>query len=111
VQPQLEKLLDWTASSEFREFHPLLQAARVQHEFIKIFPFTDTSGKVGRMLTNYLLMRNHFLPVVIVSVDRSKYYETFRASFTTFSNLMMDSMENSLDNGLKYFKDLQRFYR
>jgi Fic family protein len=63
------------------------------------------------MLTNFILIRNGFLPVVIVSVDRSKYYETFRASFTTFSNLMMDSMENSLDNGLKYFKDLQRFYR
>ncbi len=111
VQPLLEKLLEWTASAEFREFHPLLQAARVQHEFIKIFPFTDTSGKLGRMLTNYILIRNNFLPVVIVSVDRSKYYETFRASFTAFSNLMMDSMENSLDNGLKYFKDLQRFYR
>lgn len=111
VQPLLEKLLDWTASSEFREFHPLLQAARVQHEFIKIFPFTETSGKVGRMLTNFILLRNGFLPVVIVSVDRSKYYETFRSSFTTFSNLMMDSMENSLDNGLKYFKDLSRFYR
>lgn len=111
VQPQLEKLLDWTASSEFRELHPLLQAARVQHEFIKIFPFTDTSGKLGRMLTNYILLRNGFMPVIIVSVDRSKYYETFRSSFTTFSNLMMDSMENSLDNGLKYFRDLQRFYR
>jgi hypothetical protein len=48
---------------------------------------------------------------VIVSVDHSKYYKTFRASFTTFSNLIMNSIENSLDNGLKYFKDLQRFYR
>lgn len=111
VQPLLEKLLDWTSSSEFREFHPILQGARVQHEFIKIFPFSETSGKVGRMLTNFILLRNQFQPVVIVSVDRSKYYETFRSSFTAFSNLMMDSMENSLDNGLKYFKDLQRYYR
>lgn len=111
VQPQLEKLLDWTASSEFKEFHPILQGARVQHEFIKIFPFTDTSGKIGRMLTNYILLRNGYQPVVIVSVDRAKYYETFRSSFTTFSNLMMDSMENSLDYALKFFKDLQRYYR
>lgn len=111
VQPQLEKLLDWTTSSEFKEFHPILQGARVQHEFIKIFPFTDTSGKIGRMLTNYILLRNGYQPVVIVSVDRAKYYETFRSSFTTFSNLMMDSMENSLDYALKFFKDLQRYYR
>jgi Fic family protein len=111
VQPLLEKLLEWTASSEFREQHPILQAARTQHQFIQIFPFTETSGKLGRMLSNYLLLRNGLFPAVIVSVDRSKYYESFRAGFTTFSNLMMDSMENSLDNGLKFFRDLQRVYR
>ncbi len=111
VQPALEKLLDWTTTSEFRELHPILQGARVQHEFIKIFPFTETSGKIGRFLTNYILLRNHYQPVVIVSVDRAKYYETFRGSFTSFSNLMMDSMENSLDYALKFFRDLARYYR
>jgi Fic family protein len=111
VQPMLEKLLDWTTTSEFRELHPLMQAARVQHQFIQIFPFTETSGKLGRMLANFILMRNGFFPAVIVSVDRSKYFESFRGSFSTFSNLMMDSMENSLDNGVKFFRDLQRVYR
>lgn len=111
VQPMLEKLLDWTTTSEFRELHPILQAARVQHQFIQIFPFTETSGKLGRMLSNFILLRNGFFPAVIVSVDRSKYFESFRGGFNTFSNLMMDSMENSLDNGNKYFRDLMRVYR
>ncbi len=111
VQPMLEKLLEWSTTSEFRELHPILQAARTQHQFIQIFPFTETSGKLGRMLSNLILMRNGLFPAVIVSVDRSKYYESFRSGFTTFSNLMMDAMENSLDNGLKYFRDLQRVYR
>jgi hypothetical protein len=48
---------------------------------------------------------------VIVSVDRAKYFESFRSSFSSFSNLLMDAMDNSLDNGLKYFRDLSRFYR
>lgn len=111
VQPMLEKLLDWTASAEFRELHPVLQAARVQHQFILVFPFSETSGRVGRMLTNYLLLRNGLMPAVVVSVDRAKYFEAFRASFNTFANLMMDAMDNSLDNGIKYFRDLSRFYR
>jgi Fic family protein len=111
VQPLLEKLLDWTASAEFRELHPVVQAGRVQHQFIQIFPFTETSGKIGRLLSNYLLLRNGYLPVVIVSVDRAKYFESFRSSFTSFSNLLLDAMENSLDNGIKYFRDLSRFYR
>ena len=98
--------IDWTSSAEFRELHPIMQAARVQHGFIQIFPFTENSGKVGRLLTNFLLLRNRYWPVVVVSVDRQKYYESFRGSVTAFASLLMDSMENSLDNGLKYFRDL-----
>jgi Fic family protein len=111
IHGMLEELIDWTSTAEFRELHPILQAGRVQHKFIQIFPFSDTSGRIGRMLTNFILLRNNLMPCVIVKVDRSKYFETFRGSFTTFSNLMMDSMENSLDNGIKYFRDLTRFYK
>ena len=111
IPGELEKLIDWTASAEFRELHPIMQAARVQHRFIQIFPFTENSGKVGRMLTNFILARNGFMPVVIVSVDRQKYYETFRGPVGIFAGMMMDSMENSLENGIKFFKDLSRVYR
>ena len=111
IQPQLEKLIDWTSSAEFRELHPIMQSARVQHSFIQIFPFTENSGKVGRMMGNFLLLRNGFLPGIVVDVDRQKYYETFRGSVSAFAGLLMDSMENSVDNGLKYFRDLSRVYR
>ena len=114
IQAALEKLIDWTATSEFRELHPIMQACRVQHSFIQIFPFTEHSGKVGRMLHNFILMRNGFYPIVVVSVDRQKYYESFRSAWppaTAFVNLMMDSMENGIDNGLKFFKDLNRSFR
>ena len=111
IQGQLEKLIDWTATAEFRELHPIMQASRVQHQFIQIFPFTENSGKVGRMLSNFLMLRNGLMPAVVVSVDRQKYYESFRGSLTSFANLLMDSMENSLDNGTKFFRDLSRVYR
>lgn len=107
----LEKLLDWTGSSEFRELHPVVQAARVQHQFIQIFPFPNTSGKLGRMLSNHILLRNGFFPVVIASVDRSRYFEAFRGSFASFLALVLDSMDNSLDNGLKYFREKLRAFR
>jgi Fic family protein len=111
IQASLEKLLDWTASAEFRELHPIMQAARVQHGFIQIFPFTENSGKVGRFLGNYLLLRNGFYPAVFVAVDRQKYYEAFRGSVLVFAGLMMDAMDNALDNGNKFFRDLTRAYR
>lgn len=111
IQPNLEKLIDWTATADFRELHPILQASRVQHGFIQIFPFTEGSGKVGRFLSNFILLRNGLMPVIIPSTDRKEYFDTFRGSPMVFSKALMDWMENSLDNGLKYFRDLGRAYR
>ena len=107
----VEKLVDFTASAEFREFHPIKQAATVQYQMLQIFPFADHSGKIGRMCSNLILLRNGYLPCVIHSIDRQKYYETFRAPIGSFRVLLMDAMENSLDNALKYFRDLSRRYK
>ena len=111
IQPMLEKLVDYTAGAEFREMHPIKQAATVQHMFLQIFPFTEQSGKVARLLSNLILMRHNYLPVVIHSIDRQRYYESFRGPVNNFRGLLMDAMENSLENGLKYFRDLTRRYR
>jgi Fic family protein len=107
----LEKLVDYTASAEFREFHPIKQAATFQHQFMQIFPFAENSGKVGRTCTNLLLLRHQFLPCIIHSIDRQRYYEALRGPVAGFRTLVMDAMENSLDNALKYFKDVTRKYR
>ncbi len=111
IQPMLEKLVDYTASAEYREFHPIKQAAVVQHKFMQIFPFTEHSGKVGRMLTNLVLLRHGYMPAIVHSIDRQRYYESLRAAEAAFRTLLMDAIENSLDNGVKYFKDLSRRYK
>ncbi|MFE8597473.1 Fic family protein [Archangium violaceum] len=111
IQPALEKLVDYTGSAEYRESHPIKQAAVVQHKFMQIFPFTENSGKVGRMLTNLVLLRNGYMPAIIHSIDRQRYYESLRGVEGVFRALLMDAIENSLDNGVKYFKDMSRRYK
>lgn len=111
IAPALEKLVDYTASAEFKEFHPIKQAATVQHMFLQIFPFTEHSGKVGRMCTNLILLRNGYMPAIIHSIDRQRYYESFRGNASAFRTLLMDAIENSLDNGVKFFKDMNRRYK
>lgn len=107
----LDKLVEQTATSEWREQHPIKQAASIQYQFVQIFPFPENSGKVGRMLTNMLLLQNGYLPVIVHAIDRQRYYESFRQPQTVFRNLMMDAMENSLDNAVKFFRDLNRRYK
>lgn len=111
IQAELEKLVDTTASAEFKELHPIAQAAAVQHKFLQIFPFTEHSGKVGRMCTNLILLRHGFMPVIIHSIDRQRYYESFRGTTSGFRALLMDAIENSLENGIKFFRDMGRRYR
>ena len=78
---------------------------------LQVFPFTEHSGKVGRMCSNLILVRNGYMPAIIHSIDRQRYYESFRGPVAAFRTVLMDAMENSLDNGVKYFKDLARKYK
>jgi Fic family protein len=111
IQALLDKLLEFTASTEFREYHPIKQAATFQFQFLQVFPFSEHSGKVARMTSNLVLQRHGYIPCIIHSIDRQRYYESFRGTPASFRILMMDAMENSLDNGLKYFRDQARRYR
>ena len=111
IQGLLDKLIEFTGTTEFREYHPIKQAATFQFQFLQVFPFSEHSGKVARMTSNLILARHGYLPCIIHSIDRQRYYESFRGTPASFRILMMDAMENSLDNGLKYFRDQARRYR
>jgi Fic family protein len=70
---------------------------------MEIFPFSDLSGKVGRMMMNLILIRAGYVPLVIHSMDRQTYYDALRLNATQFSQAMMQSMDNALDNAFKFF--------
>lgn len=55
------------------EVHPLWLAAMLHYKFVRIHPFDDGNGRVARLLTNYVLMKNNFPPVVIKDTDKKNY--------------------------------------
>ena len=103
IQPALEQLFDFMQSDEFRRYHPFRQAAASHHRFMEIFPFSDLSGKVGRMLMNLILIRGGYMPLVVHSMDRQSYYDALRLNASQFGQVLMESMDNALDNAFKYF--------
>ena len=46
--------------------------------FEHIHPFIDGNGRIGRVLNNYLLIREGFVPINIKFIDRKKYYDAFK---------------------------------
>ena len=69
----------FTELSDKREMNPIELAAWVHAEFVKIHPFTDGNGRASRLIMNYQLMRNGFLPISIQKENRLQYFETLES--------------------------------
>ncbi len=58
------------------DLNPIELAAYSHAEFVKIHPFEDGNGRTARLIMNYQLMINGFLPVSITKDSRLSYFET-----------------------------------
>ena len=67
----------------WNNFHPIIQAALLHGELVKIHPFVDGNGRTSRLLMNLDLMNHGFNPVIIKKGDRLEYYETLDKAHTT----------------------------
>ncbi|MFC1771035.1 Fic family protein [Candidatus Margulisiibacteriota bacterium] len=52
--------------------------AKLHLEFEYTHPFIDGNGRIGRVLNNYLLIREGFVPINIKFIDRKMYYNAFK---------------------------------
>lgn len=82
--------------------HPVIRAAYVHGEFVKIHPFADGNGRTSRLLMNFELMKNGFPPAVIRYDQRLAYYEALDLAHTTgdyapFVNLVCVSVEQAFE--------------
>ncbi len=100
----LGKLVDFCDSSEFRGLHPIQKASRVSHAFMQVYPFTENSGRVARLLANQVLLHHGYLPCIIHATDRQRYYESLRGPEAVLRELMLDALENALANADKFVR-------
>lgn len=75
VQYLLEKMLSEYNGNSHENI--IKRIAKLHLTFENIHPFVDGNGRIGRVINNYLLIREGFVPVNIKFIDRLKYYEAF----------------------------------
>ena len=104
---KMKKLQEWLASPEYKHLHPILAASRVQFRLLQAYPWTKNTGKVARLLTNYILISNGYLPAIIHSIERQRYYEALRHENDGLTNLILESLQNSIETTAKFYEELQ----
>jgi len=107
IAPLLAKLCDQAESADFRSLHPIQRATRIHHGFMQIFPFTENSGRVARLLSNLVLVGAGYLPVIVHATDRQRYYDSFRLPEGSLRDLTMEAIENGLAHAEKVFAGIQ----
>ena len=73
----LKELIQWYNDYK-NKYHPILLAAVIHNQFENIHPFQDGNGRVGRLLLNFILIKNKYPPINISLEDRAGYYQTLQ---------------------------------
>lgn len=80
----MEDFMHTFADMELRKCHPILTAAYLHDELVRIHPFIDGNGRTSRLLMNLYLLRNGFTIVNLKGDNDSKlhYYSALETSHT-----------------------------
>jgi len=74
VEPMLNELLKWYRDNK-RLYNPVILAAYMHVAFEGIHPFRDGNGRTGRLLINFILLKNKYPLVNIRNKDRLAYIQ------------------------------------
>jgi len=80
--------------------------------FENIHPFVDGNGRIGRVINNYLLIREGFVPINIKFIDRKLYYEAFkefddRGKTAVMEEIVGKAITNSYHKRLAYLEGME----
>ena len=88
---EMQELVEWTQETlAEKKYHPLLIVGNFLVEFLQIHPFEDGNGRLSRVLTNLLLLKEGYLymPYIshekLVEDNKPEYYLALRQSQKTF---------------------------
>ena len=108
VIERLQKaLVDYNASAGE---NIIKRIATLHLAFEHTHPFIDGNGRIGRVINNYLLIREGYVPINIKFIDRKKYYDAFKefdenGRTAVMEEIVAKSLTNSYYKRLAYLEN------
>lgn len=103
----VNELLKWVEDAETKQIHPIVRAAILHMQFVKIHPFTDGNGRMARLLTAYSLYKDNwdFRKIIVLedyyNRNRMAYYNAL--SYESGSKVYSEGEDLTL--WLEYFTE------
>lgn len=106
TEDAVRRLVEWYNSEN--EVHVLVKIAAFVYEFLSIHPFQDGNGRLSRLLSALLLLRNGYTWIQYVSFEyeienrKAEYYRALRAcqanrpaeNITVWTEFFLSSLQN-----------------
>ncbi|MEA2042244.1 MAG: Fic family protein [Bacteroidota bacterium] len=97
VDSEIDNLLKIYEKHEKDKTHPLVIASWFHHAFTQIHPFQDGNGRIARLLTSLILVKNRLFPLNILRTEKPEYITA------------LENADNNLpDDLVKFFSKIQR---
>jgi Fic family protein len=118
IKEALNDLFTWLRVE--KELHPLMKAAIFHHQFAYIHPFFDGNGRLGRIMTTYFLLLEHyevtkfFVIDDYYDIDRHLYSDVLHSADsgdkTSWIEYFLEGIASSLQGALARIDELRRHH-
>ncbi len=82
---------------ELASMHPIRRAAHAHWRFMRLFPFDERTGVVGRLMLNFTLIQNRFPPAIIHATERQAYFDALNGHQNDMVPVVVDAIRSTLD--------------
>ena len=95
---KMQELLAWLKQEvEDLRMDIIAISAEVHHRFLLIHPFDDGNGRVARLLSNYLLLKYGYPPIIVKSADKANYLAALRLADSGDIRGLVEYFESQLE--------------
>ena len=98
VALEFDKLMKWYNKNKKR-YDPVIVASYFHTAFEGIHPFVDFNGRAGRLLLNFILLKNKLPAIDIRNREKMEYYKTIKNA------VKEGNLKPFVDLAIKYIKE------